>query len=227
VFEVYDMDVEIRVGRGLEDFFVERLRRAERRLWVVSPWVSKEFIPILLEAKARGVDVKLITTDDLTPAHREALRMLITPKRELVRRGSRIARAVGLAMVVVGLIAALFTAGLGLIISIVGALVLIARGLDRYRVRYTSQLGDDLVVYSLQPGRGVHAKIYIVDDMLGIGSPNLTVAGVRENFEALCWIKDPKLVEEVVKALESIEGFRRVELDILGEEVWKAPQRRR
>jgi len=68
------MDVEVGVGRGMEDSLVERFRRAERRLWVVSPWVSKEYVSVLLEAKARGVDVRLITTDDLIPVHRKALR---------------------------------------------------------------------------------------------------------------------------------------------------------
>jgi len=63
-FEGACVSVEVRVGRDLEEFLVKRLRRAEKRLWIVSPWVSKEFIPILLEARSRGVDVRLITTDD-------------------------------------------------------------------------------------------------------------------------------------------------------------------
>jgi len=221
------LSIEVRVGRGLEGFLLERLRRAEKRLYVVSPWVSKEYVDVLLEAKSRGVDVKLITTDDLIPAHREALKMLLTPRRELVRRGSRTARVVGLVLILLGLIAAVPTAGLGLVIALAGAVVLIARGLDRYRVRYVSQLGDGLVVYSSRPGRTIHAKIYVVDDAVAIESANLTAAALRENFEALCWIRDPKIVEEVVRALESIEGFRRADLDTIGREVWKAESRRR
>jgi len=221
------MGVEVRVGRGLEDFLVERLRRAERRLWVVSPWVSKEYVPVLLEAKARGVDVKLITTDDLIPAHRETLRELIERRAELVRRGSRAASTVGLVLILLGLITAVFTAGLGLLIAFVGIVVLVGWGLDMYRIYYVSRLGDGLIVYSSKPGRTIHAKIYVVDDAVGIGSANLTEAALRGNFEALCWIRDPKIVEEVVKVLESIEGFRRVDLDTVGREVWEAEAARR
>jgi len=48
----------------LEEFLVGKFQKAERRLWIASPWVSKEFIPILLEARSRDADVRLITTDD-------------------------------------------------------------------------------------------------------------------------------------------------------------------
>jgi len=223
------MGVEVRVGRGMEDFLVERLRRARRRLWIVSPWVSKEYVDVLLEAKARGVDVRLITTDDLTPAHREALRKLIERRRELVGRGSRVARAAGLALTILGVTIAASMLVQGVALLFAGAAILLGWGLDRYRVRYVSRLGDGLVVYSSKPGRTVHAKIYIVDDTVGIGSANLTEAAVWGNFEALCWIRDPEIVDEVVEALESIEGFRRVDLDTIGREVWRpeAPRRRR
>jgi len=223
------MSVEVRVGRDMEDFLIERLRRARRRLWIVSPWVSKEYVDVLLEAKARGVDVRLITTDDLIPAHREALRKLIERRRELVRRGSRAAKAAGLALTLLGIAIAASTLVLGLTLLFVGAVALLGWGLDRYRVRYVSKLGDGLIVFSSKPGRTMHAKIYVVDDTVGIGSANLTEAAVRGNFEALCWIRDPKIVDEVVEALESIEGFRRVDLDTVGREVWRAeaPRRRR
>jgi len=221
------VSVEVRVGRDLEEFLVERLRRAERRLWVVSPWVSKEFIPILLEARSRGVDVRLITTDDLTPVHREALKQLITRERELVRRGSRAAKITGLTLIILGLITALFTSGLGLVVSIIGFIILLVKGADVYRVYYVSQLGENLQVYHVEPGKTIHAKIYIVDDMLGVGSINLTTAGVKRNLEALCWVKNPELVENVLKTLESIEDFSRVGLDEIGSRVWMTPKERK
>jgi len=210
--------VEVKVGRGMEDFLVERLRRARRRLWAVSPWISKEYVQVLLKVKARGVDVRLITTDDLIPTHSEALRKLIRRRAELVRHGSRAARAAGLTLIFSGLISAVFTAGLDLLIAFVGVVVLIGWELDRYRVRYVSKLGDGLVVFRSKPGRTIHAKIHVVDDVVGMESVNLTEAAVRGDFEALCWIRNPEIVEEVVKALESIESFRRVDLDAVGKE---------
>jgi len=221
------VSIEVRVGRDLEEFLVERLRRAERRLWVVSPWVSKEFIPILLEARSRGVDVRLITTDDLTPVHCEALKQLITRERGLVRRGSRAAKITGLTLIILGLIAALFTGGLGLVVSIIGFIILLVKGADVYRVYYVSQLGENLQVYHVEPGKTIHAKIYIVDDMLGVGSLNLTTAGVKRNLEALCWVKNPELVENTLKTLESIEDFSRVGLDEIGARVWTTPTKRK
>jgi len=70
----------------------------------------------------------------------------------------------------------------GLVLFSAGAAVLIGWGVDRYRIYYASLLGDGLVVYSSKPGRMVHAEIYVVDDLVGIGSANLTEAAVRGNF---------------------------------------------
>jgi len=50
--------------------------------------------------------------------HREALKRLITPERELVRRGSRFAKILGLILIVAGFIAAMLTA-VSLIISFI------------------------------------------------------------------------------------------------------------
>jgi len=219
--------VEVRVGRDLEEFLVGKFQKAERRLWIVSPWVSKEFIPILLEARSRDADVRLITTDDLTPTHREALKRLITPERELVRRGSRFAKIVGLILIVAGFIATMFIAVL-IMMSLIGFMILFERGIDRYRVYYVSQLGDqNLQVYHVEPGKMIHAKLYVVDDMLGVGSPNLTTAGVKRNLEVLCWVKSPELVENISRTLESIKDFKRVELNEIGTNVWMAPRRRK
>jgi len=73
----------------------------------------------------------------------------------------------------------------------------------------------------------IHAKLYVVDDMLGVGSPNLTTAGVKRNLEVLCWLKSPELVENISRTLESIKDFKRVELNEIGTNVWMAPRRRK
>jgi len=48
------------------------------------------------------------------------------------------------------------------------------------------------VVY---PARVLHAKIYIVDETVGIGSINLTSTGIENNYEAFIWIKIIRLLK--------------------------------
>jgi len=48
----------------------------------------------------------------------------------------------------------------------------------------------------------VHAKLYLVDDTLGIGSPRLTIAGV----ESRSFVLDlrPEVVEKVARQIEKM-----------------------
>ncbi len=73
------------------------------------------------------------------------------------------------------------------------AIYLISKG-QKLKVK-----AQKFMLRTFNPNRGfIHSKIYIIDDIAVIGSPNLTVGGLRRNIEAIV------LIDEVdkVKSLE-------------------------
>lgn len=224
-------EVETRVSRRLGDFFVKPLQRAEQKLWVMSPWLSSFFAPLLLEAKAKGVDVRVITTDDYTPTHREALGALTESKREVTKPENRMARGIGIILIIVGLITAIFTSGAGLILTIVGIIVYIKIGREKVVIRWISKIGDDnLIVYHSDPYRPIHAKIYVADSQVALGSANLTKGGAEANLESLTWIKSPELARQMLKELDLLEKnlrLRRIPVNEVGQAIRIAKRRKR
>lgn len=55
-------DFEIHISRGVGSVLEDSLRTAEKRLWIVSPWISPEYADFMVNKKEKGVDVQLITS---------------------------------------------------------------------------------------------------------------------------------------------------------------------
>jgi phosphatidylserine/phosphatidylglycerophosphate/cardiolipin synthase-like enzyme len=223
-------EIEARIDRGLGDFLVKPLREAKQRVWVMSPWLSANYTSLLIEKKSKGVDVRVITTDDYTPAHRKALRALIESEKELIRPENRRMKLVGMILIIAGIIFSILTFGLSLAITVVGIIVYY-RGKELFMVRFTSKIGDDnLIVYHSDPHRLIHAKVYVADDQVGFGSANLTKEGTEENVESLVWVESPKLVEQILEELGDLEkklGLKRISINEVGRAVTEEARRRK
>jgi len=210
--------LDCRVDVGLGEFLVSRLRSAKRRLWVVSPQISPEFVKLLLEAKSRGVDVRLVTTNHGGPRHWEALRSLIAEQRLLASPVRLLVNRLSALLIIAGILISLTLGPYWLLMSFFGLLAFMSSR-NAYRIRYVPKIGEGkLAVYRSRQDAMVHARLYLVDDTLGIGSPHLTAAGVKKNLEALCWISDPDVVERIAEQIEGmcvgIPGFSKLEIGL-------------
>ena len=221
-------EVETKVGRRLGDFFVRPLQEAKQRIWVMSPWISSVHVPMLIEKKTRGADVKVITTDNYTPTHREALKLLTYSEKEVTRPANSRLKWTGIILIIIGIVALALTVGISLIVSIVGYIIY-RRGVEKFELRWVSTIGDEnLIVYHTDPFRLIHAKVYVADDQVAFGSANLTKGGMNENLESLVWITEPTLANQIVEDLNLMEkklGLRRVSLTEVAQAVWAAPTR--
>jgi len=95
------VSIEVRCSKGLRDFVLESIY-SSRRVFIVSPWISRETAKILVDLASRGVEVGLITTNDPLPSHVKGLTTLIGVEKRLRKPGRpRLARA-GLYMLIVG-----------------------------------------------------------------------------------------------------------------------------
>lgn len=122
-----------RIGRVIEP----ALRRAGRRLWVATPFLSPEYARLLVEKAGAGVDVRLVTSD--SPENREALRIL---RRSRLR--SRLARGAAAALAVAGLLPPMLLGGEWPWLASA-----LAAGLALYVVRRLLPLASALVVAGL------------------------------------------------------------------------------
>ena len=78
-------------GRGVGAHFANELFLAERYVYVVSRWISPEYARRLVELARRGVEVKILTSDDREKHHQEALKILVDalrPPRSILFRRS-------------------------------------------------------------------------------------------------------------------------------------------
>ena len=74
-------DFRINLGKGVGNELEELLLKAKKKIWIVSPWISKKYAELLLKKKEDDVDVKLITTTSYqNRSHLEGLKTLIKPK---------------------------------------------------------------------------------------------------------------------------------------------------
>ncbi len=224
-------DVEVKTGRRLGEFFIKPIQDAKQRLWIMSPWLSAHHVPLLLEKKAKGIDLKVITTDDYTPTHREALRALIESKKETIRPGNRTAKWIGIILIIIGIVLAVPTAGVGLILSFAGYILYIRIGKEKITIRWISKIGDEnLLIYHTDPFRPIHAKVYVADDQVALGSANLTKGGAEENLESLAWIKSAEIANRMIHELSSLEKefrLQRIPVDEVGRAIWQVPVYRR
>ncbi len=169
------------VGREIEPL----LRRAKKRIWVVSPFISEKYAKLLIKKAEEGVDVRVITT--------ERSAKMFRPKRFILTKTAAsllsLASVVEPPLLIIPVILVCYIFKLeGLVISVVGGLIsvllqshlplsfllsaypLIRKG--KLRVVTTSKTF-------------VHSKLYVIDDVAISGSANLTVSGLWKNYETI------------------------------------------
>ena len=209
-------------SEGLRSRVLEPVLTAKKRIYVSSPWLSEEFAELLLRKSREGVEVRLVTTLDKPPYHVRALARLLVAERVVLRPGRPILVGLGLVLFVAGALLALVSPAL-VLTALVG-LMLVLRGLSAHAVRIFSPLGSGLVVTKAP----VHAKLIVADGLVGIGSVNLTRAGVYGNVECLAWIEaSDEEAERLWKPIEEAAARDAVSLSEVHKVVAKRAARRR
>ena len=219
------MSIEVKCGKGLRDFVLESIY-SSRRVFIVSPWISRETAKILVDLASRGVEVHLVTTNDPLPSHVKGLITLISVEKRLKKPGKpRLARA-GLRMLIVGGLLGIALPPLGVALFITG-LLLFLRYAPVFEEHYYPRI-NELIVTSSK----LHAKIILTESTVGLGSLNFTEAGLTENIECFTWIREPGIYNKVLEDVNALKNtLQREALDYksvcLASKRLKTPRRRR
>ena len=193
------MSIEVRCGKGLRDLVLESIY-SSRRVFIVSPWISRETAKILVDLASRGVEVHLVTTNDPLPSHVKGLTTLISVERRLKKPGKlRLARA-GLYMLIVGGLLGIVLPPLGVALFITG-LLLFFRYTPVFEEHYYPRISELIVTSSK-----LHAKIILTESAVGLGSLNFTEAGLTENIECFTWIREPSIYSKVLEDVNALKN---------------------
>jgi phosphatidylserine/phosphatidylglycerophosphate/cardiolipin synthase-like enzyme len=165
-----------------------------------------ETAKILVDLASRGVEVSLITTNDLHPSHVKGLTTLIGVERRVKKPGKvGLARA-GLLMFIAGLLLGVMLLVISplllpfpVVLSVAG-LLLYFRYKPVFEELYYPKIGE-LIVSSSK----LHAKLILTENAVGLGSLNFTEAGLTENIECFMWVKEPSIYNKVLEDVNALK----------------------
>lgn len=225
-------DVRVEFGREATDELKELVGEARENLLIVSPWLSSSTVKMALERQENGVKTRIVTTADAndSKSHFRALGDLIE-KKQRTKRGARPKlQTVGLGAIglgALGLLTLSLTGYLSVMLLVVMIASVIAGGalysIGREALEdYWAPKVSGLVILNSNPL--LHAKVYAIDGVLAVGSPNFTWTGLNKNIEALAFIEDGETANRAAKdILSTIEESSLYQLSL--EEVWKTSKR--
>ncbi len=224
-----DVEVDIRLGRKTGEFFLSHLIGATQRLWVMSPWISSEYMELLLSKKAAGVDVRVFTSNDFIPEQKKALSSLIEGRKRILKEENKTLRYWGIGLIVGGVVLSVFTVGLTLLLSLVG-LVMFLVGRERSEIYWVSLLGDEnLKVFESSQYSLMHSKVYVADSTVVIGSANFTGNGLQRSFEGMATMQSAELAEQVCKQITEaplVSSLKEVSYDVIAEVIQEEAPRK-
>lgn len=157
----------------------ERIERATKRVWVLSPYVDEAMTLDIMRAKDRGVDVKIITSEDALKRLRSA-RCNATVKELLVDAGKE-------------------------------------EKIHAHTYKYFRRSENAQFLHFLRSSKYVsyvHAKMFLVDDRLYIGSVNCTSGGFTDNLEIRFLTED----KDAVSSAEMFIGNLLKDRDLVTDE---------
>lgn len=212
----------VTLGRSAGSQLYHELRDAKFSVRIMSPYIKRHLIELLLELQQKGVTVTLLTSEDVSK-RRDVAPLLV---RQHCTRDAAKARTsqIGFLASVLFLVAAfgvmLYSplkgsyqyTGLGVLLSL--ALVIYFRTMRWNSYSYSFSIPRLRVFtsrYVLPPGYDLsraltpHAKVYVIDNLVAhVGSVNLTEEGLFDNLEVSVRIDTPQAVEDLAQYLDTL-----------------------
>lgn len=224
---IEDIEINNKIGK----LFYPYLQKAKKRLYIISPWISPTYTKLALEKKKKGLDVKVATTNNYVGKQKEAIAELLSERQKLVKEKNPGQKHIATILLILGVIS-FFMAIVSLFFILIGIILIIIAIVNYVRSReiveryYTQVLGkDNFRIYSYAVTHSLHAKVYIADDMIIIGSANLTWTGMNQSVESISIMKNEKIAKQVFSKLDKLEKsgiIKRLPLqNIVGEIFYK------
>lgn len=216
-----EANCDIYIGTGAGKKLLNDLRKAQKSIKIVSPYLSPSLIKKLIELHRSGLEIELITSDFIEDFHgnyEKNIHKLVLQNRKIdqtaiksINKWKQITKILsfinlGLILLFIGLINFLKDLRVILIlIPIIGlsVAILIYKGEIRTKRIYSywyTKLFPFKVFTSTEANMSyntfVHAKIYLIDDQIAyLGSLNFTKSGTEWNYETRIRTIDPNAIK--------------------------------
>lgn len=221
-----NIDCDIYMGISAGKQLLNKLREAKYSIKIVSPYLGLSEIKKLKEAKDRGVDIQLLTTDDAFfddyKRSLDAGRLLINQvkiknntaslKRDKWLTNSRRIAIVLVITILISILLLLTTRNYYYLLLLIPIAILnyvknlyktLASRIGLYFYRYEPIFPIKIVV-NQRRGR-IHSKVFIIDDDIAyVGSLNFTSYGLFSNYEVRIKVNDPTAVREISKEVDEL-----------------------
>lgn len=238
-------DAYLFMGTNVGTDIYSDISRATQNVLIVSPYVSEEYVDLLLKKQAQGVNVTLVTSTDFErdTGSKTIYQKLIT-QAKITHESKKRYRLAGLILIYLTLFTSVVSASTGvylenqqffwsLLALPIGFLILkILNKLKVYSYSYTSNMPFYVMASpNVDPQtRGqvfVNSKIYIIDGHIAyIGSANFTTAGFRAQHETMLKILDNSTINCIYREInELLSDKNRLFRDItfIGQHIYPEP----
>ncbi len=233
--ETYCKDSIISLGRGKGIEILNTIKEAKSSVKVVSPYLSPDYIKELVNLSKKGVDVTLITCDNIERdlkysdfKHSDIIKREKIPDEKLKSLKSTL-YVISFILFLITLISMsliVINPSLGFIpilLFIITLLILIAAWIiNNYKYNYYPifklKVFDSKSGINPQSTSLIHAKIFLIDNkILYLGSANFTYSAFKTHYETVIKILDQKAIQEVNKEIENIFNSRELKEKSFGD----------
>lgn len=225
------VESDIYIGKGAGKKLLHDIENAQKSVKIVSPFLSPDYIKILIGLKERGLDIKLITSDEIEDykdrnkiIYQLIKQIVVTDRKSEIQRDKLIKLknwyiASFVLSIFLSISLGYFASSIfyyGLILSALLCLTLyFTDRMIRYKRIYNYHyeqlfpfkvfISPQRTNYSIQKSFYIHSKIYIIDDTIAyFGSVNFSKSGFFYNFESRIRITDKETISELKNLFEEL-----------------------
>lgn len=227
-FFINAINSDIYIGRNAGGKLMYDIENAQKSIRIISPYLSPNYIEKLIRLKETGIDVKLITVNEIEDyknnqdklINQLVLQVRNTDEKAKLKRDKliRIKKRLFISLLLVFLFSILlgrfvaYFCYYGTVLSIILFIIFVLldnkiRFQKIYSYSYKQLFPFKVFVSPKKSNYGlyVHSKIFIIDDIIAyLGSINFTISGFHYNFESRIRITDIEAIAGLVVMFEKI-----------------------
>ncbi len=210
----------IKLGRGKGIEILNVIKNAKTSVKLVSLYLSPDYTKELIHLHNRGVQITLITCDnletnnwsDFKPSDIIKKQETINPEVNKTKQTMSWLALISLSIFIVSLPLAVFSLYIPIVLLILTIVIFLSKYLiDDYKNTYDYIPIFRLKVFDSKSGINpqstnlIHPKIFLIDEkILYLGSANFTYSAFKTHYETIIKIQDENAIKDINQEIESL-----------------------
>jgi phosphatidylserine/phosphatidylglycerophosphate/cardiolipin synthase-like enzyme len=213
----------IYIGKDAGKEILSEIKNAKKSVKIVSPYTSPDYVKELISLHKKGVDITLITCDNIeTNSYSDFKPSDLVKKEKIINTGAEKTKKAILSYLIINFAVLLMTllfysillSSLLLILTgillIIGLILIISYFfIETYSYKYEPLFR--IKVFDSHSGKNphstelVHSKIFIIDERVCfLGSANLTYSGFKTHYETAIHVDDKNALSDISAEVEKL-----------------------